>query len=153
MHSGKAIALRLASDGYDICVNDIPANLKSAEEVVSSIKSIGRNAIAVPADVSNLSDVQILVQTSVDELGPLNTMVANAGIAQVKALLDLTEQDLKRMFEVNVFGVYNCYSTAAKQMIKQGSGGKILGAARFVSLPSNSMKASITHMYWWDLVL
>ena len=59
-------------------------------------------------------------------------MVANAGIAQVKALLDLTEQDLKRMFEVNVFGVYNCYSTAAKQMIKQGSGGKILGAARFV---------------------
>jgi short-subunit dehydrogenase len=57
-------------------------------------------------------------------------MIANAGIAQVKALLDLTEQDLKRMFEVNVFGVYNCYSAAAKQMIKQGTGGKLLAAAR-----------------------
>jgi NADP-dependent 3-hydroxy acid dehydrogenase YdfG len=45
--------------------------------------------------------VQDLVKASVSELGPLNTMVANAGIAQVKALLDLTEQDLKRMFEVN----------------------------------------------------
>ena len=41
------------------------------------------------------------MKASVSELGPLNTMVANAGIAQVKALLDLTEQDLKRMFEVN----------------------------------------------------
>ena len=45
--------------------------------------------------------MQNLVKTSVNKLGPLNTMVANAGIAQVKPLLDLTEQDLKRMFEVN----------------------------------------------------
>lgn len=53
------------------------------------------------ADVSNLSEVQSLVQASVSELGPLSTMVANAGICQVKGLLDLTEQDFKRMFEVN----------------------------------------------------
>ncbi|MGP0031465.1 MAG: SDR family NAD(P)-dependent oxidoreductase, partial [Acidimicrobiales bacterium] len=58
---------------------------------------------------------------SVQNLGPLNVMIANAGIAQVKALLDLTEDDVRRMFEVNVFGVFNCYSAAAKQMIKQGT--------------------------------
>jgi NAD(P)-dependent dehydrogenase (short-subunit alcohol dehydrogenase family) len=51
--------------------------------------------------VSKLDEVKDLVQASVSELGPLNTMVANAGIAQVKALLDLTEEDLRRMFEVN----------------------------------------------------
>ena len=62
---------------------------------------MGRNAFPYAADVSNLQEVQGMVQASVKELGPLNTMVANAGIAQVKALLDLTEQDLKRMFEVN----------------------------------------------------
>lgn len=101
IYSGKAIAFRLAQDGYDICVNDIPANQSEADAVAKEIKSTGRNAIAVAADVSNLSEVQRLVQTSVDELGPLNTMVANAGIAQVKALLDLTEQDLKRMFDIN----------------------------------------------------
>jgi NAD(P)-dependent dehydrogenase (short-subunit alcohol dehydrogenase family) len=61
-------------------------------------------------------------------------MIANAGIAQVKSLLSLTEDDVRRMFEVNVFGVFNCYSAAAKQMIKQGGGGKIVGAARYVSL-------------------
>jgi NADP-dependent 3-hydroxy acid dehydrogenase YdfG len=80
--------------------------------------------------VSNLSEVEKMVEHSVSELGNLDTMIANAGIAQVKALLDLTEEDLRRMFEVNVYGVYNCYATAAKQMIKQGNGGKILGAAR-----------------------
>jgi NAD(P)-dependent dehydrogenase (short-subunit alcohol dehydrogenase family) len=60
-------------------------------------------------------------------------MIANAGIAQVKALLDLTEDDVRRMFEVNVFGVFNCYSAAAKQMIKQGTGGKLVGCARYIS--------------------
>jgi NAD(P)-dependent dehydrogenase (short-subunit alcohol dehydrogenase family) len=58
-------------------------------------------------------------------------MIANAGIAQVKGLLELTEQDLRNMFEVNVYGVFNCYSTAAKQLIKQGTGGKLIGAARY----------------------
>lgn len=99
---------------------------------MNEIRSLGRNATSAIADVSDLSAVQSMVQHSVSELGPLNTMVANAGIAQVKALLDLTEQDLRRMFEVNVFGVYNCYRAAAEAMIKQGTGGKIIGAARWV---------------------
>ncbi|KAJ6283516.1 hypothetical protein J3E71DRAFT_239633 [Bipolaris maydis] len=130
---GKAIALRLANDGYDVCINDIAANKPEAEQVAKEIRDIGRKSITYTADVSNLSEVQSLVQASVSELGPLSTMVANAGICQVKGLLDLTEQDFKRMFEVNVYGVYNCYSTAAKQMISQGTGGKILGAASVVA--------------------
>lgn len=64
-------------------------------------------------------------------------MIANAGIAQVKGLLDLSEDDVRRMFEINVFGVFNCYSAAAKQMIKQGNGGKIIGASRFAFPTSN----------------
>jgi NAD(P)-dependent dehydrogenase (short-subunit alcohol dehydrogenase family) len=57
--------------------------------------------VAYTAGVSDLSQVQGLVQALVNEPGLLNKMVANAGIAQVKALLDLTEQDLKSMFQVN----------------------------------------------------
>ncbi|KAF2639685.1 NAD(P)-binding protein, partial [Massarina eburnea CBS 473.64] len=145
---GKAIAIRLAQDGYDICVNDIPANQSQAEGVVQEIKKLGRNAFPYFADVSNLSEVQGLVSASVSELGPLNTMIANAGIAQVKALLDLTEQDLKRMFEVNVFGVYNCYSTAAKQMIKQGTPGKILGAASIVGFKPFALLSHYSASKW-----
>ncbi|QRD05840.1 hypothetical protein JI435_132700 [Parastagonospora nodorum SN15] len=132
---GKAIAIRMAHDGYDVCINDIQANKSGCDEVVKEIQKLGRKSFAYTADVSNLKEVQGLVKSSVEELGPLNTMVANAGIAQVKALLDLTPDDLSRMFQVNVYGVFNCYSTAAKQMISQGSGGKLLGAASVSCTP------------------
>lgn len=69
--------------------------------MVKEIEGLGRKAYAHTADVSNLQEVQELVKASTSELGPLNTMVANAGIAQVKALLELTERDFQRMFEVN----------------------------------------------------
>lgn len=99
--SGKAIALRLANDGYDVCINDIAANKAGCDEVVKEIEGLGRKAYAHTADVSNLQEVQELVKASASKLGPLNTMIANAGIAQVKGLLELTERDFQRMFEVN----------------------------------------------------
>jgi NAD(P)-dependent dehydrogenase (short-subunit alcohol dehydrogenase family) len=107
------------------CINDIEANRSGADDVGKEIQGFGRESVAYTADVSDLSQVQGLVQASVNELGPLITMVANAGIAQVKALLDLTEQDLRRMFEVNgkshttplsetllMFYQYTVYTTA-----------------------------------------
>ncbi|ROW15160.1 hypothetical protein VPNG_03090 [Cytospora leucostoma] len=136
---GKSIALRLASDGYNVCINDIAANEKGCDEVVKEIKSIGRKACTAIADVSKRDEVKGLIQKSVKELGPLHTMVANAGIAQVKPLLELTEADFSRMFTVNVSGVQNCYAEAALQMISQGtckpdSPGKIIGAASIAAL-------------------
>ncbi|KAF7557790.1 hypothetical protein G7Z17_g420 [Cylindrodendrum hubeiense] len=131
---GKSIALRLAQDGYDVCINDIESNKPGIDEVVSEIEKLGRKAYGHVADVSSRSEVEGLVEASVRELGPLTTMISNAGIAQVKSLLDITDDDLRRMFEVNVFGTFNCYSVAAKQMIKQGSGGKLLGAASIVAM-------------------
>ena len=64
--------------------------------------------------------------------------IANAGIAQVKPLLDLTEEDFGRMLNINVIGVHNCYSAAAKQIISQSSAhkdkpAKMLGAASIVA--------------------
>ncbi|KAL9599100.1 MAG: hypothetical protein Q9219_004058 [cf. Caloplaca sp. 3 TL-2023] len=126
---GKAIALRLAQDGFDICINDIEANSSGADEVVKEIQDLGRKAYGHIADVTSVEAVNTMVTASVEELGPLNVMIANAGIVQVKGLLDLTEEDVRKMFDVNFFGVYNCYTAAARQFIKQGGGGKIIGAA------------------------
>ncbi|KAF2262115.1 acetoin dehydrogenase-like protein, partial [Lojkania enalia] len=145
---GKAIAIRLAQDGYDVCINDIQANKSGAENVVSEIKSMGQKAFPFLTDVSKLQEVEKMVEASVSELGPLNTMVANAGIAQVKAFLDLTEQDMKQMFEVNVFGVYNCYTAAAKQMIKQGGGGKLLAAASIVAFKPFALLGHYSASKW-----
>lgn len=99
-------------------------------QVVAHIHTLNRKAVGIVADVSKRSEVETLVQKSVDALGPLDVMVANAGIAQVKPVLELTEHDVERMFSVNLFGVFNCYQVAAKQMIKQGTKGKLIGAAR-----------------------
>ena len=71
---GRAIALRIARDGYDVCINDIPANKSGAEEVAQEIQKLGRNSCVAIADVSKLSEVEGMIQTAVKELGPLNTM-------------------------------------------------------------------------------
>lgn len=71
---GKAIALRLASDGYNVCINDIDANSKACEQVVREIKAIGRKACFAIADVSKRREVKDMIQKSVEELGPLHTM-------------------------------------------------------------------------------
>ena len=74
--SGKSIALRLANDGYDVCINDISANKQGAEEVAHEITQLGRKSTVAIGDVSVMSEVESVVQQSVNELGPLNTMSA-----------------------------------------------------------------------------
>jgi NAD(P)-dependent dehydrogenase (short-subunit alcohol dehydrogenase family) len=71
---GKAIALRLAADGYNVCVNDISANQAGCDEVAKEIRSMGRQAITAIADVTKRDEVKDMIQSSVRELGPLNTM-------------------------------------------------------------------------------
>ena len=71
---GRAIAIRLAQDGYDVCVNDIPANESGCNDVVKEIQGLGRKAIVAIADVRKASEVDEMVQKSVKELGELNTM-------------------------------------------------------------------------------
>ncbi|KAK4163719.1 hypothetical protein QBC43DRAFT_379135 [Cladorrhinum sp. PSN259] len=130
---GKAIALRLARDGYDITVNDLPSLQSQIDSTVSEIRALGRNAYGHAADVSSLPEVEAMISSSVSKLGPLTTMVANAGIAQVKPLLELTTDDFSRMFAVNVHGVHYCYQAAAKQLIAQKTPGKLIGAASIVA--------------------
>ncbi|KAI0443492.1 hypothetical protein F4803DRAFT_514958 [Xylaria telfairii] len=138
---GKAIALRLAADGYNVCVNDLGANKAGCDEVVKEIRSMGRKACTAIADVTKRDEVKEMVQTSVRELGPLNTMIANAGIVQVADLLEISEEDFQRMFDINVLGVHNCFAEAAKQLISQGGcsvdhPGKLIVAASIVAFKS-----------------
>src|SRR5690554_854886 len=124
---GKAIALRLCDDGYDIAINDIDS--AAATAVAAEIMAKGRRAMTADADVSNRAAVSAMIDKVAAELGSLDAIVCNAGINIVKPFLDFTEEDLQRIFSINVFGVINCVQAAARQMIKQGRGGKIINAA------------------------
>ena len=130
---GRGIALRLTADGLDVAVNDIEANSAELDSVVEEIREAGRRTVAVTADVSDPGEVEGMVGRVADELGQLNVLVANAGIAEVKALLDLTPEDWDRIMAINLRGVFLCYQEAARQMIRQGTGGKIIGVASIVA--------------------
>ncbi|KAJ8084713.1 hypothetical protein AAF712_006388 [Marasmius tenuissimus] len=126
---GRAVALRLASDGFDICVSDLPSNAESIDSVVNEVRNLGREAFGALCDVTKMSQVEEAVQKSAEALGPLDVMVANAGIVQIQPLLDITPEELQKIYEVNVFGVVYSNVAAGKQFIKQGAGGKIINAA------------------------
>lgn len=124
---GRGIALRLAGDGHAVAVSDV--NKAGAEAVAEEITTAGGRALAVSTDVTDRDAVFTLVDQAAHELGSVDVMVANAGIAQVKPLLDVTPDDLRKIFDVNVFGVVYSMQAAAEKMIAQGNGGKIISAA------------------------
>ncbi|CAE6501632.1 unnamed protein product [Rhizoctonia solani] len=132
---GRAIALRLASDGNDVAVNDINLKQNELEKLVEEIKRLGRKAISIPGDVSKEQEVQNMVTKTVDELGSLDIvsavdiMVANAGIHIGDSIIDMPDENFDRVMNVNCKGVLYCYRAAAVQMIKQGKGGRIIGAS------------------------
>ncbi|KAH8996663.1 hypothetical protein EDB92DRAFT_1942289 [Lactarius akahatsu] len=124
---GRAIALRLADDGLDVAVNDRSSS-PELDELVREIKSKGRRSLAVPADVSLEPEVEKSVRKVVQDLGSLDVMVANAGIVSFESFLDTTVENFDRLMAVNARGTMLCYKHAAKQMIVQARGGRIIGA-------------------------
>jgi len=134
---GESIIRRLAQEGYAVCVNDIAASKAGIDALVKDLNSKhGQGtAVGIITDVTSSDEVKKMIDQSVKQLGPLTVMIANAGIAQVAHTLDLTSDDVLKMFNVNFVGVFNCYTHAARQMIAQGPvpdgamGYRILGAA------------------------
>ncbi|KAK7435601.1 hypothetical protein VKT23_019552 [Stygiomarasmius scandens] len=85
---GKAIALRLAVDGYNVAISDLPSKSDQLHSVVFEIETKGQRAIAVSADVSIEQDIQNLIQTTLSQLNGFDLMVANAGVPHLGSILD-----------------------------------------------------------------
>ncbi|KAJ6570132.1 hypothetical protein DFH09DRAFT_1246967 [Mycena vulgaris] len=127
---GRAIALRLAADGCNVSVGDLPAKMTMLHELIDEIESkSGVKSVAIAVDVSDEGAVDNLIATTVDRLGGLDVMVANAGVATLGNILDTRVEELERVHAVNVRGTFICYKAAAKVMIAQGRGGVIIGAS------------------------
>ncbi|KAK7460440.1 hypothetical protein VKT23_009162 [Stygiomarasmius scandens] len=126
---GRSIALRLADDGFDVGINDIPSKKDLLSTLEKEIAAKGRRACILPADVSDEESVKGMVDTVVQELGSLDVMVANSGVFLRKSILEITTDDWDRVQNINSRGVFLCYKYAAKQMISQGRGGRIIGAS------------------------
>lgn len=117
---GKAIALCLAEKGADIVVADM--NLEGAEKVANEIKKIGSKAIAAQVNVTKESDIQQMVDATLDAFGKVDILVNNAGITQPVTTLDTTEADWDRILGVNLKGTFLCSKAVMKPMMAQKFG-------------------------------
>ncbi|MBE7619322.1 acetoin reductase [Komagataeibacter sp. FXV2] len=123
---GRGIALRLAREGADVALVDM--NADRLAQVRGEITALGRRAIALTADISVREQVFAIVTQAMEQLGDVDVMVNNAGVAQVKALLDVTPDDMGRIFRINVDGTLWGIQAAAEAFKKQGHKGKIINA-------------------------
>ena len=134
---GRAIATRLAQEGADVAVNDITEHPYAADQtewrglpdVVHEIEAMGRRAISVVADVSDAEQVREMVDKTVAHFGKIDILVNNAGTIAGQdrvPVIDLTEEDWDRVQRVNVKGVFLCSQAVARQLVAQGTGGKII---------------------------
>ncbi|ETW76659.1 hypothetical protein HETIRDRAFT_106091 [Heterobasidion irregulare TC 32-1] len=126
---GRTIARRLADDGYDIAINDPKSSLSELDNVTKEIGSKGRNVVRITADITEEVQVKEMIPFVVEKLGGLDVMVANAGICPLSPLVETSSELLDNAMAVNVRGTMLCYKYAAKQMIAQGRGGRIVGAS------------------------
>lgn len=118
---GAATARLFAQKGWAVAVN-YRNSREAAEELVSEIRKNGGTALAIPADVGDPEQVEALFQTAERELGQIEALVNNAGIAQQKLFTDLTDQDWDELFRVDVKGVFLCCRRALPAMIRRHRG-------------------------------
>jgi meso-butanediol dehydrogenase/(S,S)-butanediol dehydrogenase/diacetyl reductase len=124
---GRAIALRLGHEGVAVLVADL--GQADADAVAVEITAIGGRAAGYAVDVRSAADVDAMTDAAVAEFGGLDILVNNAGIGAVARLLDTSEQTWDDLMDVNAKGTLLCSQSAARRMIEQGRGGRIINNA------------------------
>ncbi|HEY0322193.1 MAG TPA: glucose 1-dehydrogenase [Pyrinomonadaceae bacterium] len=123
---GKAIATRFAAEGAHVVVNYRPGGQADTDAAQSVVTSFGTTSIAVAADVSRREDVERMMQQILAEFGRIDIAVNNAGIEIKKPFLEVEDEEWNKVIAVNLFGSYLVSQVAARQMVKQGEGGKLI---------------------------
>jgi len=122
---GMAIVLALAEEGANIVI-DYVAHPEATEELEQRVHALGDQAIGVQADVSKVAELQKLVDAAVKAFGKLDIMVNNAGVETRTSVLDTTEDQYQKVLDINLKSAFFGTQIAAKQMIAQGGGGRII---------------------------
>ena len=121
---GRAICRRIAADGAKVVVADY--NVDSANAVAAEIAAGGGEAVGVAVDVRDVPQTERMVAQTVERFGRVDILVNNAGVFRMAPVLETTEAIWDFNVDVNCKGVLFCAQAAARQMIAQGGGGKIV---------------------------
>jgi meso-butanediol dehydrogenase/(S,S)-butanediol dehydrogenase/diacetyl reductase len=124
---GKGIANGLAAEGANVVIADL--NLESAQAAAREIEAAGGNAIAAQVDVTKRASVVAGIELAVKTFGRLDCYFNNAGFNKPMKFLDVTEENFNSIMNVNALAVFVGTQEAAKQFIRQGTGGKVVNTA------------------------
>jgi NAD(P)-dependent dehydrogenase (short-subunit alcohol dehydrogenase family) len=124
---GRAIAIAMSKEGYNVVCADI--DLNQANETLEIILDNNGNGLSIEMDVTNSSDIKKMIKDTVVKYGSLDILVNNAGVTRTSKIMDLTEDDWDWIHNVNAKGTFFCLQAAAKQMIKQNNGGRVINMA------------------------
>ena len=122
---GLSIVLELAKQGVNMVI-DYAAHPEATEALEKQVAALGDKVIGVDADVSKIGELQQLIDAAVKNFGRLDIMVNNAGIETRTSVLETTEEQYEKVLAINLKSAFFGTQLAAKQMIKQGGGGRII---------------------------
>jgi meso-butanediol dehydrogenase / (S,S)-butanediol dehydrogenase / diacetyl reductase len=128
---GAAACHAIAAEGGKVVVADLDAG--AAQVVADAIVQSGGSAASVGVDVTDRSQVRAMIEQAVDTFGALNVIFNNAGMNRPRDFMDVDEENFESIVRVNTWGVIVCTQEAARQMIAQGSGGKIINTGSIAS--------------------
>jgi 2-deoxy-D-gluconate 3-dehydrogenase len=119
---GRAIALAFAEAGADIAVADVVADSGELDAVVREVQALGRNALAVGVDTAIKTEVDAMVDLVTREFGKIDILVNNAGIFIRSSVMDISEEDWDRLFDVDLKSFLLCAQAAGRHMIERRKG-------------------------------
>jgi glucose 1-dehydrogenase len=122
---GKAIALGLAKTGVSVVIDYI-SHPEATDALERELHEMGDQSFGLEADASRVDDLQRLIDTAVSKFGRLDIMINNAGVETRTSVLDTTEAQYDKVLSVNLKSAFFGTQIAARQMIKQGGGGRII---------------------------
>jgi glucose 1-dehydrogenase len=149
---GRGCAIEMAKVGADVVVT-YRTHPEEAQEVAEIIRQMGHEALVVQLDVADRQAVENMVQVTLNKFRKINILVNNAAMTIRKPFLEMPVEDMARVLNVSLWGVFHCSQAVARVMVKQKQGGKIIiisSVHAFIpyatSLPYNTAKAGINNM-------
>jgi glucose 1-dehydrogenase/3-oxoacyl-[acyl-carrier protein] reductase len=139
---GREVALEFARQGADVVLH-YSASKTGAESAVAEISAMGRKALAIQADLGQVSECFRLVDTAAEFLGGLDALVNNAGITEVWGFLSVTPEQFDQLYHVNIRGQFFCAQRAIQHMLKVGKGAVVnmTSVHGFAGMPGHSVYA------------
>jgi 3-oxoacyl-[acyl-carrier protein] reductase len=138
---GRAIALRLAGAGAGVAVNDLPEAREKAEATVEEVRGLGRQALAVLADLRDGQQVERMAAEVVAGLGRIDILVNNAGVTRDSLLIRMSDDQWRLVLEVNLTAAFLCTRAVARGMMKQ-RWGRIINIASVAGIIGNVGQAN-----------